>query len=148
MKTKYPLLLVLLGFLLAGCASKGTTVDPMDKRIAKSWKVSVAREGSTIVFEVGGSNNSRPGYVNFTMNLTGGGTVSFTDFDGTRFSGNWELQGTSRLILKNLNPEPTGTNGTMEFNISEFTDTSMTITRTTGSAKTGGTINVYKMTTN
>jgi hypothetical protein len=54
----------------------------------------------------------------------------------------------SKLILKNLNPAPTGTNGTIEFNLSNFTDTAMTISRTTASEKTGGTINVYQMKSN
>jgi len=139
------ILFLSLCFLVAGCQSGTTTIDPVSKRIIKSWTVTLVREGNSVTFEVGGSNNIRPGYVNFTLNLSGGGTVSFTDFDGTRFSGQWEVVGDNRLILKNLSPEPTGTNGTIEFTISNFTDTSMTITRTTTSAKTGGTINVYQM---
>ncbi len=83
MKTIYSIVLILMSFLVVGCSSNGTTVDPMVERIAKSWNVSVVREGNSVVFEIGGSNNTRPGYVNFTVNLSGGGTVSYTDFNST-----------------------------------------------------------------
>jgi hypothetical protein len=140
MKTIYILLVSL--FLVIGCKPK---VPPLSERIVKSWTVTLAKEGNSVVFTQGTAGNIRPGYVNFKIELQSGGTVVFTDFDGTRFTGQWELQGETKLILKNLSPQPTGTSGTIEFTISDFTDASMTLTRTTANAKTGGTVNVYQV---
>jgi hypothetical protein len=140
MKTLYFLLII--GFLVASCKPQ---VTPLSERIVKSWTVALAKEGSSVVFTQGATGNTRPGYTNFKIELQSGGTVVFTDFDGTRFSGQWELQGDTKLVLKNLTPQPTGTGGTIEFTISDFTDASMTLTRTTANAKTGGTVNVYQI---
>lgn len=140
MKPIYFLLIIVFG--VAGCKPK---VTPMSERIVKSWTVTLAREGSNVVFTQGVTGNTRPGYTNFKLELQSGGTVVFTDFDGTRFTGQWELQGDNKLVLKNLTPQPTGTSGTIEFTISDFTDASMTLTRTTANVKTGGTVNVYQM---
>ena len=140
MKTIYILLVSI--FLVIGCKPK---VTPMSERIVKCWTVTLAREGSSVVFTQGATGNTRPGYTNFKLELQSGGTVVFTDFEGTRFTGQWELQGDNKLVLKNLTPQPTGTSGTIEFTISDFTDASMTLTRTTANAKTGGTVNVYQL---
>ena len=140
MKTIY--ILLILGSLVIGCKPK---VTPMSERIVKSWTVTLAKEGNSVVFTQGATGNTRPGYTNFKLELQSGGTLVFTDFDGTRFTGQWELQGDNKLVLKNLTPQPTGTSGTIEFTISDFTDTSMTLTRTTVNAKTGGTVNVYQL---
>lgn len=118
----------------------------MSERIIKSWAISSVKEGNNVVFTQGATNNIRPGYTSFKIELQSNGTVVFTDFDGTRFTGQWELQEDTKLVLKNLTPQPTGTSGTIEFAISDFTDTSMTLTRTTTSAKTGATVNVYQVT--
>jgi len=129
-------------WVVVGCKPK---VAPMSERIVKNWTVTLAREGSTVVFTQGAAGNTRPGYTNFKIELQSGGVCVFVDFDGTRFTGQWEVQNDNKLILKNLTPAPTGTSGTIEFTISDFTDTSMTLTRTTANTKTGGTINVYQM---
>lgn len=141
MKTIYILLISLL--LVVGCKPK---VTPLSERIVKSWTVALVKEGSSVVFTQGTTSNTQPGYTNFKLELQSGGTVVFIDFDGTRFTGQWELQGDTKLILKNLTPQPTGTSGTIEFTISDFADASMTLTRATANAKTGGTVNVYQMT--
>ena len=140
MKALYFLLII--GFAVAGCTPKVTL---MSERIIKSWAISSVKEGNNIVFTQGATNNIRPGYTSFKIELQSNGTVVFTDFDGTRFTGQWELQGDTKLVLKNLTPQPTGTSGTIEFTISDFTDASMTLTRTTANVKTGGTVNVYQM---
>jgi hypothetical protein len=141
MKALYFLLMIV--FVVVGCKSK---ITPMSERIIKSWAISSVKEGNNVVFTQGATNNIRPGYTSFKIELQSNGTVVFTDFDGTRFTGQWELQEDTKLVLKNLTPQPTGTSGTIEFAISDFTDTSMTLTRTTTSAKTGATVNVYQVT--
>ncbi|HAK77421.1 MAG TPA: hypothetical protein DCR35_01210 [Runella sp.] len=140
MKTIYILLVSIL--VVTGCKPK---VTPLSERIVKSWTVLSAKEGNNVVFTQGGTTNIRPGYTSFRIEFQSSGTIVFTDFDGTRFTGQWELQGDTKLVLKNLTPQPTGTSGTIEFTISDFTDTSMTLTRTTANVKTGGTVNVYQM---
>jgi hypothetical protein len=135
-------LFVAIGILSVSCKKDP---PPLSERIAKAWAAETVREGSTVVFTKGGANNTKPGYSNFKMVFSNSGTVTLTEVDGTVFTGQWELSGDSRLILKNLTPQPTGTSGTIEFTISSFEDTMMTLTRTTSSVKTGGTINQYTL---
>lgn len=142
MKTNLFLFFLLVGLAVLGCKPQ---VVPLSERIVKIWTANSVREGNSLVYTQGGATNLRPGYVNFKVELQTGGTVVFTDFDGTRFTGQWALEGDTKLALKNLTPQPTGTNGTIVFTISEFTDGSMTLTRTTASTKTGGTVNVYQV---
>ncbi len=135
-------LFLAIGLLAVGCKTK---VPPMTERIAKVWSANTIKEGSTVVYVKGGASNAKPGYANYKLNLNQDGTVTYTEFDGNTFTGQWELNGDNKLILKNLNPQPTGTNGTIEFDITEFSDGSMVLTRTTSSVKTGGTINQYTL---
>ena len=135
-------LFLAISLLTLGCKTK---VPPMTERIAKVWSANTIKEGSTVVYTKGGTSNAKPGYANYKLNLNQDGTVTYTEFDGNTFTGQWELNGDDKLILKNLNPQPTGTNGTIEFGITEFSDGSMVLTRTTSSVKTGGTINQYTL---
>ncbi len=135
-------------FLSIGLISTSCKKDPppLSERIAKVWSPSSVQEGSAVVYTKGGTTNVKPGYSKFSLNLNQSGSVTYTEFDGNTFSGQWELNGDNKLILKNLNPQPTGTNGTIEFTISDFSDGMMTLTRTTSSVKTGGTVNKYVLT--
>ena len=142
MKTNFFLYFIWVSLAVVGCKPK---VAPMSERIVNIWTANSVREGNSLVYTQGGATNLRPGYVNFKIELQTGGTVIFADFDGTRFTGQWSLEGDTKLVLKNLTPQPTSTNGTIEFTISEFTDGSMTLTRTTASTKTGGSVNVYRV---
>ncbi|MPR34707.1 hypothetical protein [Salmonirosea aquatica] len=135
-------LVMAIGLLTVGCKKDP---PPLSERIAKSWSASTVREGSTVVYTVGGASNAKPGYANFKLVFNSSGSVTYTEFDGSTFTGQWELNGDNKLILKNLNPQPTGTNGTIEFDITSFDDTMMTLTRTTSSVKTGNTINQYTL---
>ncbi len=135
-------LCVAIGLLAISCKKDP---PPLSERIAKVWSANTIKEGSTIVYTKGGTSNAKPGYANFKLALNQDNTVTYTEFEGSTFTGQWELNGDNKLILKNLNPQPTGTNGTIEFDISEFSDGSMILTRTTSSVKTGGTINQYTL---
>ncbi|TAE31749.1 MAG: hypothetical protein EAZ91_06445 [Cytophagales bacterium] len=121
-------------------------IAPLAERIQKLWSAQVVKENSTTTFTKGATTNTRPGYTAFRLDLSSASTVVFVDFDGTRCTGTWEVSSDEkRLILKNLSPQPTGTNGTIEFTITEVTDAKLVLTRTTASQKTGGTINVYEL---
>lgn len=137
------ILIVAIGLLTVGCKKDP---PPLSERIAKAWSASTVREGSTVVYTAGAASNAKPGYSNFKLVFNSSGAVTYTEFNGNTFTGQWELNGDKKLILKNLNPQPTGTNGTIEFDITDFGDTQMTLTRTTSSVKTGNTINQYTLT--
>lgn len=87
-----------------------------------------------------------PTYNNFRLDLSSKTSATLVDFDGNRFTGTWSVPSDTRLVLTGLTPQPTGTNGTIEFTISGLTDTEVVLTRTAASQKTGGTINVYTLT--
>jgi hypothetical protein len=77
--------------------------------------------------------------------LSGTSSASLTEFDGNTFTGTYELQGETKLILKNLNPQPTGTSGTIEYSITKSSATNLDLNRITSSLKTGGATNTYAL---
>ncbi|GAA4407850.1 hypothetical protein GCM10023187_28990 [Nibrella viscosa] len=132
-----------MSVLVIGC--KPAAKQPVSERIAKVWTARTVDENNTTVFTRGGTNNVRPAYSNFRLDLSSPTAVNLREFDNSSFSGQWEVQGENKLILKNLNPQPTGTNGTIEFTINTISDNELKLTRTTASQKTGGTMNVYTL---
>jgi hypothetical protein len=136
------ILISIIGFV---SCKKTATVTPVSELIKKSWTPQTVREGSTTVYTKGGTGNIRAGYSSFVLNLSSPPSVSLTEFDGNTFTGTYELQGDTRLILKGLNPQPTGSGGTIEFTISSATATNLELSRTTANQKTGGTINSYSL---
>ena len=145
-KTYLPALFFLLALttLFVGC--KKTPVIPVSDRIAKAWTARKVDENSTTVYTKGGTNNVRPGYSNFRLDLSSKTSATLVDFDGNRFTGTWSVPTDTRLVLTGLTPQPTGTNGTIEFTITTLGDNEVVLTRTAASQKTGGTINVYTLT--
>ncbi|CAH0996085.1 hypothetical protein EMA8858_02215 [Emticicia aquatica] len=129
-------------FAVFSCKDK--TV-PVSEKIKKTWGANIVKEGSATVFTKGASSNTKPGYSSFVLNLLIAPSVTLKEADGNTFTGQYELVGDTQLVLKNLNPVPTGTGGTIEFTINSITDTELNITRTTASQKTGGTINTYSL---
>jgi hypothetical protein len=146
MKKSYTILwsfLFIFSLVFAGCKKK---VKPLTERIAKSWSAETVKEGSVVVYSKGGAGNTQGGYAQFRLTLVDGGSAILIDRDNTAFTGIWQLTGDSKLTLKNLSPEPTGTGGTIEYTINSFDESKMVITRTTESIKTGKTINQYTLT--
>ncbi|WP_407084063.1 hypothetical protein [Tellurirhabdus bombi] len=138
------LLAVLTMFLLVtGCKPKDKT--PVSELIAKAWTAQRVDHNTTTVYTKGGTSNTVQGYAQFSLNLSAAPSVTYKEFDGNTFSGQYELQGDNKLILKNLSPQPTGSNGTLEFTINSVTDSELKLTRLTASQKTGGTINTYTL---
>lgn len=127
---------------VTGCGEKAK--KPLSEKIAKNWSAQKVEHGSTLVYTKGAaSGNTSPGYATFSLNLSSPPAVTFKDIDGNTFTGQYELQGETKLILKNLTPQPTGSNGTIEFTINSVSDAELVLTRLTASPKTGGTINKY-----
>ncbi|WP_460968237.1 hypothetical protein [Spirosoma migulaei] len=129
--------------LLMGC--NGNKVPPVSERIAKVWTASKVDENSSTVYTKGGTSNIR-NYTSFKLDLSAAPTVKYTEYDGNTFTGQYSLPDDNTLKLTNLNPSPTGDNGTITFTINSIDDNNLKLTRTTASQKTGNTTNVYTLT--
>lgn len=138
-----------IGLLLAiGLMSRCKKApQPLSEQIAKVWSAQTVREGSTLVYTKGAANNPKPAYDRFRLDLSSATAARLTEFDGTAFSGTWELVNDKTLILKGLTPQPTGTNGSLEYSVQAASTTELKLSRTTASPKTGGTVNDYNLIT-
>ena len=140
---KIAILLFACGFFIFSCGKEKAV--PTSEKIKKNWVASTVKEGSAIVYTKGAASNTKPGYSSFQLRLVASPTATLVEFDGNTFSGQYELVGDTKLILKNLSPAPTGTGGTIEFTIDSISDSQLILTRTTPSQKTGGTTNTYTL---
>ncbi|GAB3500865.1 hypothetical protein GCM10027341_26800 [Spirosoma knui] len=128
--------------LLTSC--NGDKTPPVSERIAKVWTARAVDENSQTVYTRGGTANVR-NYANYKLDLSAAPTVKYTAFDGNTFTGQYSVPSDDRLVLTNLTPAPTGTNGTIEFTINSISDTELKLTAKEISQKTGGTTNVYTL---
>lgn len=120
---------------------------PLSERIAKAWVAQSVKHDNTLVYEKGSSSGSSPGYSGYQLILGTDNSVTLTDLDGTTFTGKWELQGETRLILKDLGPEPpTGSGGKLEYTIKTIEDNKLVLLSVSPSIKTGNTVNEYSLT--
>jgi hypothetical protein len=127
-------------------ACKKDKVVPVSERIQKVWSAQVVKESGTVVYTKGSNSNSKPGYNNFRLDLSVATVAKLTEFEGTTFSGQWEVSADEKtLTLKNLTPQPTDTNGSIQYTIGTLTDNSLTLSRSTASSKTGGSLNEYQL---
>ncbi|MBC7892464.1 MAG: hypothetical protein H7Y12_09640 [Sphingobacteriaceae bacterium] len=137
------LLLLLLPGLLAACKKKEDT--PVKEVIAKKWTAKQVDENSTVVYTKGATNNIRLGYTQFLLDLSSPTAVTYREFDANDFTGTWDVVNNEKLVLSNLTPQPTGSNGTLEFTINSASATELVLTRLTASGKTGGSTNKYTL---
>lgn len=141
-------LAVATAFIIGQSACK-PKVKPLSEIIGRAWVPQTVNHGTTLVYTKG-ATGSVVNYTNWRLDLSSPSSVTYKEFDGNSFSGQWEVQETgtgNKLILKNLTPQPTGTNGTVEFTINSSSESEFIITRTTSSQKTGGTVNKYTLVT-
>lgn len=137
-------LMLSLVLVATGCKSK---VKSVTERLAKSWTAESVKHGAATVYTRGGANNSEPRYSDFKLTLVeGGSNAILVDFDKISSTGKWELTGDTKLTLKDMNPQQTGTGGIIEYTITSIDDSKLVLTRNSTSTKTGGTINVYTLT--
>ena len=136
------LILTLLALTLFSCQKSTSTPTPtvvsVAEKITKAWTANQVTEGNSVVYTKTGSNNIKAGYSKFKLDLSSKTSATLTEFDGNSFVGTWEIIGDKTLILKSLNPQPTDTNGTIEYTISEASTSVLKLTRSTTSSKTGG----------
>lgn len=144
-KTQYTLLITLSAFfyILTGCKREEPAV-PVADRIKNLYVAASVNEGATTVYTSGGASNTKPGYSQFRLNLSNPPAVTYTEVDGSVFTGTYTLVGDTQIVLNNLTPVPTGGNP-ITFNISNLADGTVTLTRTTPNPKTGNTLNVYNL---
>lgn len=147
MKNLTPRLLALITLLalLAGCQPK--TVKPITDLLGKVWLAQTVKEGSVLVYTKGATNNIKPGYSAFKLDLSQPGKASLQDIVGHQFVGTWTVStDNKRLILDNLTPKPTNTGGIIEYYILLTPDgQSLNLERTAESRKTGNTVNQYAL---
>lgn len=131
--------------ILGSCDPRKVT--PITDILGRKWKAKVVKEGTQVVFTLGGTTNVKPGYANFRLDLSSQEQVLFKDIDGRTLTGTWSVStDNQRLILENLVPKPTSTIGTVEFYITETpTAESLKLERTAESRKTGNTVNTYEL---
>jgi len=139
-----PILSILaIAGMLMGCPTSKT--PPLSERIAKAWTARVVTENGSTVYTRGGTNNISA-YNNFKLDLSSAPTVRLTEFDGNTFVGTYSVQDNpQQLTLTALQPQPTGTNGTISYTINSISDTELVLTRTTASQKIGGRTAVYTL---
>lgn len=135
---------LLMTILVISCDHRA---EPTSSLIMKVFTVRSVDENGTTVFTRGGANNIRPGYSTFMLDLSDANNVILREFDGTVFKGQWVIPNNNQLNLVNLTPQPSGTNGTIEFTINSITSTELVLTRKSASQKTGGLIVKYTLTT-
>lgn len=138
----YPFLFALA--LVTSC--RNPTVAPFTERLAKVWVANIVKHGSTTVYSKGGVSTVT-GYTSFRLSLGSSASANLTELDNNTFIGQWEVSPDEKtLTLKNLSPQPTGTNGTILYSIISVDDTKLNLVRTVVSQKTGGTVNDYSLT--
>jgi hypothetical protein len=130
----------------ASCKDSVAPKVPFLKKISKTWKAKIVKEGATTVYTQGTANNAVPAYANFRLTLQETGTASLKEFNGDVFNGNWELlNDNKKLKLSKLIPEPTYTGGIIEYVVVSGDENQLVLSRTNESIKTGNTINEYTL---
>ncbi|MGR3809982.1 hypothetical protein [Jiulongibacter sp. NS-SX5] len=145
MKKTVTILSILAFFALTSISCKKELST--EERVAKIWVARIVKENSTVVYSSGGSNNIKPAYSNYRLNLSSAPTATITEVDGQSYSGTYSVQGDSKIVISGITPEPTGTNGVLEFSISSLSDdnTELVISLDTPYPKTGNTTNEYTL---
>lgn len=135
--------------VLISSSCKKPNSKPVSEIIRKVWTVNTVKENNTLVYTKGGASNIKTTYSKFKLDLSNAAqqTVRWTAIDDVTFVGNWTISSDNKkLTLTNLQPQPTGSNGTVEFNINGSpTETQLNLTRTTPDPKTGNTTNEYQL---
>lgn len=137
-------LFALTAFVL-GCRAR--EIAPITDLLGRVWKAQVVKEAGTLVYTAGAANNVKPAYVRYRLDLSSPTKAILSDLDGKETVGTWTVStDNQRLILENLVPKPTNTNGIVEFYIqTEPTEASLRLLRTAESRKTGNSVNEYDL---
>ena len=139
---------VLLVGILTGCTDHRNASPSVLAQIAQSFTLRSVDENGVTVYTRGSATNIRPGYSKFLLDLSKPPIATYREFDANTFTAaNWQVIDDKRLILSGLMPQPSGSNGTLEFTINSISATELVLTTATVSQKTGGLTNRYTLTT-
>ncbi|WP_229374769.1 hypothetical protein [Fibrella rubiginis] len=143
----WALVSVLLVGFLTGCTDHRNASPSVLAQIARSFTLRSVDENGVTVYTRGSANNIRPGYSKFLLDLSKPPMATYREFDANTFiASNWQVIDDKRLILSGLTPQPSGSNGTLEFTINSISATELVLTTATVSQKTGGLTNRYTLT--
>lgn len=127
MKIIIGVLISLLSVLTLSCGSSAgsdpapTPKPTVSQLVSKSWSANSVNWDGVIQYSKGATTNLVSGYAQFRLDLTSTTAASLTEFDGRKFTGTHSLSTDNKKItmsgLTSAEGAPTGTNGTIEFNI-------------------------------
>ncbi len=140
---KISILAILSVFVISSCKNKVIKPAKYAKCVVNNWQAKIVKENGTVVYTRGAATNTKAAYASFKITMNENKTATITEVDNSTFSGNWELSGEKTLILKDLNPVPSKTKGSIEYTITKFTNSELYITKATPNPKTGGSTNEY-----
>lgn len=146
MSTKVLQFCFILIFLLTACEEK---VPSVAERIQKVYTAKTVTHDGITVYTSGAVGNIVPEYSTYRLDMSTAGQVTLRDISGDSFSGSFTATDNT-LTLTGLTPQPTGSSGTLTFEITSVSDDgkSLVLTATKVSPKTGNTINVYTLASN
>jgi hypothetical protein len=164
MKTLKSISVFFVGFFIvnlvscSGCRDKNLvnpdkSLETVDLLKGKTFKAIQIKEGSTIVYKDNATNNIIPGYSRFRLTLDIDSRpvkiAKLIEYSGEEFNGRWEVvdDGSGKQILRlvALNPVPTNTGGTIEYEIKGNTAETLLMNSLKANPKTGDTINEYNL---
>ncbi|RDB06317.1 hypothetical protein DVG78_08620 [Runella aurantiaca] len=153
MKIQGLIFALMIGVL--GCKKKDVSTQ-MDRAWIMKQAVHIPQGGGgrTKVYERGQAGNLF-NYDGFLLDLSNQNALQFTDIgqggDRFDFTGKWRVDQNVRLVLFELSPEPTCSEGVdcakegIQFFIDKISDTELKINRLYVSDKTGNTVNEYTL---
>ena len=106
--------------ILSGCGSK--SVDPSVSDLVKRvWTASIVKWDGGVKYDKTKSTNEKQGYAQYKLDLSAPPAASLTDFDGRKFTGTYAVSTDGSVLtlsaLTSTDGAPTGTGGTLKFNI-------------------------------
>ena len=122
------LIFIALALFMLSCSKSAdpapTPVAPAPtaaELVKKVWSAGVVQWDGTTQFDKSSSANLVAGYSQFRLDLTSSTAASLTEFDGKKFTGTYTLSSDAKKLtlsgLTSAEGAPSGTNGTIEFNI-------------------------------
>jgi hypothetical protein len=148
--------IIILSLFSISCREYIEQEDPLLK-IASffkgEFKAFRVNENAELVYQENASNNIIPGYeqyrLEFLGSLNSNPVVKLKEYTGETFTGKWEILPFSRsrykLIFFDLAPQPTNTEGRMEFEIESASKDGLELQNLRSNPKTGNTLNNYKL---
>lgn len=139
---------IILLLVIAQACGKRNVSPTKNSFFNGTFKAKEVKEGNTIVYKEGTTNNIIPGYKNyritFSVLTSGRRNVKLTEYSGEVFEGTWNYdEATNILSFTNLLPRPAA--GTFAFVVDTAEEGLIVLTNSSPNPKTGDTINQYTL---